>query len=226
MLFDKYERENDKSADGIVSLLTPVVKGFLTDMGYDMTIQAQQIYGGHGYIEEHGMSQFTRDARIAMIYEGTNAIQALDLVGRKLGKDNGKHALSFFEIITSFIDENKDNLPLNDKFLEKLKLGSKDLQAASLYFMQNGMKNPYDALAGSYDFMHMMGHVCLGLMWSRMAKISMKKLEVNCSNSAFYKTKIKTGEFYMERWMPMTSLHLNRIQSGSKTIMSMNAEDF
>tara|TARA_B110000305_G_C19283455_1_gene560485 strand:+ start:16 stop:999 length:984 start_codon:yes stop_codon:yes gene_type:complete len=226
MLFDKYERENDKSADGIVSLLTPVVKGFLTDMGYDMTIQAQQIYGGHGYIEEHGMSQFTRDARIAMIYEGTNAIQALDLVGRKLGKDNGKHALSFFEIITSFIDENKDNLPLNDKFLEKLKLGSKDLQTASLYFMQNGMKNPYDALAGSYDFMHMMGHVCLGLMWSRMAKISMKKLEVNCSNSAFYKTKIKTGEFYMERWMPMTSLHLNRIQSGSKTIMSMNAEDF
>jgi len=226
MLFDKYEREDDKSADGIVSLLTPVVKGFLTDMGYDMTIQAQQIYGGHGYIEEHGMSQFTRDARIAMIYEGTNAIQALDLVGRKLGKDNGKHALSFFEIITSFIDENKDNLPLNDKFLEKLKLGSKDLQTASLYFMQNGMKNPYDALAGSYDFMHMMGHVCLGLMWSRMAKISMKKLEENCSNSAFYKTKIKTGEFYMERWMPMTSLHLNRIQSGSKTIMSMNAEDF
>ena len=103
MLFDKYEREHDHDADGIVSLLTPVVKGFLTDIGYDMTIQAQQIYGGHGYIEEHGMSQFTRDARIAMIYEGTNAIQALDLVGRKLGKDNGKHALSFFEIITNFI---------------------------------------------------------------------------------------------------------------------------
>ena len=226
MLFDKYEREHDHDADGIVSLLTPVVKGFLTDIGYDMTIQAQQIYGGHGYIEEHGMSQFTRDARIAMIYEGTNAIQALDLVGRKLGKDNGKHALSFFEIITNFIQENKDHSELNVAFLDKLKFGSKDLQAASMYFMQNGIKNPYDALAGSYDFMHMMGHVCLGLMWSKMAKISMLKLEKNCSNSEFYKTKIKTGKFYMERWMPMTSLHLNRIQSGSETIMSMTAENF
>jgi alkylation response protein AidB-like acyl-CoA dehydrogenase len=226
MLFDKYEREHDHDADGIVSLLTPVVKGFLTDLGYDMTIQAQQIYGGHGYIEEHGMSQFTRDARIAMIYEGTNAIQALDLVGRKLGKDNGKHALSFFEIITNFIKENKDHSELNVAFLDKLKVGSKDLQAASMYFMQNGIKNPYDALAGSYDFMHMMGHVCLGLMWSKMAKISMLKLEKNCSNSEFYETKIKTGKFYMERWMPMTSLHLNRIQSGSETIMSMTAENF
>jgi alkylation response protein AidB-like acyl-CoA dehydrogenase len=226
MLFDKYEREHDHDADGIVSLLTPVVKGFLTDIGYDMTIQAQQIYGGHGYIEEHGMSQFTRDARIAMIYEGTNAIQALDLVGRKLGKDNGKHALSFFEIITNFIKENKDHSELNVAFLDKLKVGSKDLQAASMYFMQNGIKNPYDALAGSYDFMHMMGHVCLGLMWSKMAKISMLKLEKNCSNSEFYETKIKTGKFYMERWMPMTSLHLNRIQSGSETIMSMTAENF
>ena len=131
-----------KKADGLVSLLTPVVKGFLSDIGYEMTIQAQQIYGGHGYIEEHGMSQFTRDARIAMIYEGTNAIQAMDLVGRKLGKDNGQHAMAFFEMIISFVKDNKENTALNEHFLEQLKIGSKNLQAASMYFMQNGIKKP------------------------------------------------------------------------------------
>ena len=226
MLFDQYERQDDKKADGLVSLLTPVVKGFLSDIGYEMTIQAQQIYGGHGYIEEHGMSQFTRDARIAMIYEGTNAIQAMDLVGRKLGKDNGQHAMAFFEMIISFVKDNKENTALNEHFLEQLKIGSKNLQAASMYFMQNGIKNPYDALAGSYDFMHMLGHVCLGFMWSKMAKISMKKIENHCENPVFYENKIKTGKFYMERWMPLTEVHLNRIQSGSKTIMSMSPSDF
>ena len=226
MLFDQYERQDDKKADGLVSLLTPVVKGFLSDIGYEMTIQAQQIYGGHGYIEEHGMSQFTRDARIAMIYEGTNAIQAMDLVGRKLGKDNGQHAMAFFEMIISFVKDNKENTALNEHFLEQLKIGSKNLQAASMYFMQNGIKNPYDALAGSYDFMHMLGHVCLGFMWSKMAKISMEKIENHCENPRFYENKIKTGKFYMERWMPLTEVHLNRIQSGSKTIMSMSPSDF
>ncbi|MAV01245.1 MAG: acyl-CoA dehydrogenase [Rhodobacteraceae bacterium] len=226
MLFDQYERQDDKKADGLVSLLTPVVKGFLSDIGYEMTIQAQQIYGGHGYIEEHGMSQFTRDARIAMIYEGTNAIQAMDLVGRKLGKDNGQHAMAFFEMIISFVKDNKENTALNEHFLEQLKIGSKNLQAASMYFMQNGIKNPYDALAGSYDFMHMLGHVCLGFMWSKMAKISMEKIENHCENPGFYENKIKTGKFYMERWMPLTEVHLNRIQSGSKTIMSMSPSDF
>ena len=226
MLFDQYERQDDKKADGLVSLLTPVVKGFLSDIGYEMTIQAQQIYGGHGYIEEHGMSQFTRDARIAMIYEGTNAIQAMDLVGRKLGKDNGQHAMAFFEMIISFVKDNKENTALNEHFLEQLKIGSKNLQAASMYFMQNGIKNPYDALAGSYDFMHMLGHVCLGFMWSKMAKISMEKIENHCENPEYYENKIKTGKFYMERWMPLTEVHLNRIQSGSKTIMSMSPSDF
>ena len=226
MLFDQYERQDDKKADGLVSLLTPVVKGFLSDIGYEMTIQAQQIYGGHGYIEEHGMSQFTRDARIAMIYEGTNAIQAMDLVGRKLGKDNGQHAMAFFEMIISFVKDNKENTALNEHFLEQLKIGSKNLQAASMYFMHNGIKNPYDALAGSYDFMHMLGHVCLGFMWSKMAKISMEKIENHCENPAFYENKIKTGKFYMERWMPLTEVHLNRIRSGSKTIMSMSPSDF
>ena len=105
-MIDKAHRSNDKDADGLISLLTPVIKGFLTDEGYDMTVQAQQVYGGHGYIEEWGMSQYTRDARIAMIYEGANGVQALDLVGRKLAQDGGKHVMAFFEMVKSFCKEN------------------------------------------------------------------------------------------------------------------------
>ena len=108
-LIDRSHRNNDAAADGLISLMTPVIKGFLTDEGYDMTVKAQQVYGGHGYIEEWGMSQFTRDARIAMIYEGANGVQALDLVGRKLATDGGKHAMAFFEMVKTFIKENEGN---------------------------------------------------------------------------------------------------------------------
>jgi alkylation response protein AidB-like acyl-CoA dehydrogenase len=107
-LIDRAHREGDADADGLVSLLTPVIKGFLTDKGYDMTVQAQQIYGGHGYIEEWGMSQFTRDARIAMIYEGANGVQALDLVGRKLGSDGGKHVMAFFDLVKGFAKDHAE----------------------------------------------------------------------------------------------------------------------
>ncbi len=157
-MIDAAHRADDKDADGLVSLLTPpVLKGFLTDQGYDMTVLAQQIYGGHGYIEEHGMSQFTRDARIAMIYEGANGVQALDLVGRKLAQDGGKHVMAFFDLIKNFCKENSDVDGMAE-FIEPLKGASKQLQSAGMYFMQNGMKNPPNhALAGSYDFMHLFG---------------------------------------------------------------------
>jgi hypothetical protein len=119
----------------LVSLLTPVIKGFLTDKGYDMTVQAQQVYGGHGYIEEWGMSQFTRDARIAMIYEGANGVQALDLVGRKLGSDGGKHVMAFFDLVKTFAKDHAETAGMAE-FLDPLKRASKDLQAAGMYFMQ------------------------------------------------------------------------------------------
>ncbi|WP_370268411.1 acyl-CoA dehydrogenase, partial [Nioella sp.] len=155
-LIDQAHRNSDADADGLISLMTPVLKGFLTDKGYDMTVQAQQVYGGHGYIEEWGMSQFTRDARIAMIYEGANGVQALDLVGRKLAADGGKHVMAFFEMVKAFCKDNADEAM--EPYVGPLKQASKDLQAAGMFFMQNGMKNPNAALAGSTDFMHMMGH--------------------------------------------------------------------
>ncbi|MGC1429871.1 MAG: acyl-CoA dehydrogenase C-terminal domain-containing protein [Albidovulum sp.] len=224
-LIDHAHRGGDKDADGMISLLTPVIKGFLTDRGYDMTVQAQQIYGGHGYIEEWGMSQFTRDARIAMIYEGANGVQALDLVGRKLAQDGGKHVMAFFEMVKGFCKENGDIEGMKS-FVEPLKAASKDLQAAGMYFMQNGMKNPNAALSGSYDFMHLFGHVCLGLMWARSAKAALGALADGASDTAFYENKLITGQYYMARQLPMTATHLARIQSGAEHVMALPAEAF
>jgi len=226
MMIDKAHRNGDKDADGLISLLTPVIKGFLTDEGYDMTVQAQQVYGGHGYIEEWGMSQFTRDARIAMIYEGANGVQALDLVGRKLAQDGGKHVMAFFDLVKTFIKDNAENEALKADFLEPLKAASKDLQAAGMFFMQNGMKNPNAALSGSYDFMHLFGHVCLGLMWAQMAKAAQEALDGGASDKAFYETKLATGRYYMARRLPATAMHLARINTGADTVMALNAEQF
>lgn len=226
-LIDAAHRSGDKAADGLVSLLTPVIKGFLTDQGYDMTIKAQQVYGGHGYIEEWGMSQFARDARIAMIYEGANGVQALDLVGRKLAQDGGKHVMAFFDVVKSFIKDNAgQDATFDQQFLEPLKAASKDLQAAGMYFMQNGMKNPNNALSGSYDFMHMFGHVCLGLMWARMGKAAKDALAGGASDTAFYETKLATGRYYMARQLPATALHLSRIQTGAEPVMALDVANF
>ncbi|WP_424178686.1 acyl-CoA dehydrogenase C-terminal domain-containing protein [Yoonia sp. TsM2_T14_4] len=225
-LIDRAHRNSDKDADGLISLMTPVIKGFLTDKGFEYATAAQQVYGGHGYIEEWGMSQYARDARIAMIYEGANGIQALDLVGRKLALDGGKHVMAFFEMIKTFIKENEGNEALNKDFLVPLKAASKDLQAAGMYFMQNGMKNPNNALSGSYDFMHMMGHVCLGLMWARMAKAAMDALASGASDTEFYETKIATGRYYMARQLPATAMHLARINTGADTVMALQAAHF
>ena len=225
-LIDRSHRNNDAAADGLISLMTPVIKGFLTDEGYDMTVKAQQVYGGHGYIEEWGMSQFTRDARIAMIYEGANGVQALDLVGRKLATDGGKHAMAFFEMVKTFIKENEGNEALKADFLDPLKAASKDLQTAMMYFMQNGMKNPNNALSGSYDFMHLFGHVCLGLMWAQMAKAAHEALQAGTEDVTFYQTKLATGRYYMARRLPATALHLARINTGADTVMALEAANF
>jgi alkylation response protein AidB-like acyl-CoA dehydrogenase len=225
-LIDRAHKNNDADADGLISLMTPVLKGFLTDKGFEYATAAQQVYGGHGYIEEWGMSQFARDARIAMIYEGANGVQALDLVGRKLAQDGGKHVMAFFDMVKTFIKENEDNADLNAAFLEPLKAASKDMQAAGMYFMQNGMKNPNNALSGSYDFMHMMGHVCLGLMWARMAKAAMEALDAGDADRDFLETKIATGRYYMARQLPATAMHLARINTGADTVMALDATQF
>jgi alkylation response protein AidB-like acyl-CoA dehydrogenase len=225
-LIDAAHRGSDAQAEGMISLLTPVIKGFLTDKGFDTAVAAQQVYGGHGYIEEWGMSQFARDARIAMIYEGANGVQALDLVGRKLGADGGKPMMAFFEMVKSFIKENEGDADLKAGFLDPLKTASKDLQAAAMFFVQNGLKTPNAALAGSTDFLHLFGHVCLGLMWARMARASMAALGAGTPDPDFHQTKIATGRYYMARQLPATALHLARIQTGADPVMALAAEAF
>ncbi|SPH17149.1 3-methylmercaptopropionyl-CoA dehydrogenase [Defluviimonas aquaemixtae] len=225
-LIDRSHRADDDDAEGLISLLTPVIKGFLTDKGFEAAVNAQQVYGGHGYIEEWGMSQFVRDARIAMIYEGANGVQALDLVGRKLAQDGGKHVMAFFEMVKGFIKENEGDEALKTGFLDPLKAASKDLQAAGMFFMAEGMKNPNAALAGSYDFMHLFGHVCLGLMWARSAKAAQTALANGTSDKEFYETKLATGRYYMARQLPMTATHLARIQSGAEPVMALAADAF
>ena len=226
-IIDKANRDTDTEAEGLIGLLTPVIKGFLTDKGFDMTIQAQQIYGGHGYIEEWGMSQFARDARIAMIYEGANGIQALDLVGRKLPQNQGKNMIAFFTILKTYLTENQNKSDEFDKiFLEPMKSATDDLEGAVLYFMDKGIKNPNEALAGSYDFMHLFGYVCLGLMWCKIAQASHEAINLSSDHDDFHQSKISTGQYFMERQLPFTRLHLARIRAGSSTIMKLSASNF
>ena len=226
-IIDKANRNTDTEAEGLIGLLTPVIKGFLTDKGFDMTIQAQQIYGGHGYIEEWGMSQFARDARIAMIYEGANGIQALDLVGRKLPQNQGKNMIAFFEILKTYLTDNQNKSDDFDKiFLEPMKTAKDDLESAVVYFMDKGIKNPNEALAGSYDFMHLFGYVCLGLMWCKIAQASHEAINFSSDPDDFHQSKISTGQYFMERQLPFTKLHLARIRAGSGTVMKLSASNF
>ncbi len=223
-LIDRHVRMHDADAEGLIGLLTPVVKGFQTDKGFEMAVAAQQVFGGHGYIEEWGMSQHARDARIAMIYEGANGVQALDLVGRKLAQDGGKHVMAFFDLVKAECRAHEGDARMAG-FVEPLKAASKQLQTAGMYFMGQ-MKTPNAALAGSYDFMHMMGHVCLGLMWTRIAKAAYVALDAGAADRAFYEAKIATGRFYMARQLPACGMHLARIESGAEPVMALAAEAF
>lgn len=217
---DEQERQ---AADDHLGLMTPIIKGVLTDKGFEHAVMAQQVFGGHGYIEEHGMSQFVRDARIAMIYEGANGIQALDLVGRKLALNGGRAVQSFFKEVGDFCEENRSDEKMVP-FTKSLKKGLNDLQAATMWLMQNAMARPDNAGAASTDYLHLFGLVALGYMWGRMAKTSQAKLAEGAD--AFHEAKLVTARYYMERVMPETAAHLARISSGADTMMALPAEAF
>jgi alkylation response protein AidB-like acyl-CoA dehydrogenase len=220
---DQQERQ---SADDLLGLMTPIVKGVLTDKGFEHAVMAQQIFGGHGYIEEHGMSQFVRDARIAMIYEGANGIQALDLVGRKLALNGGRAVQAFFKEVGEFCEAGRSDDRMVP-FTKALKKGLNDLQAATLWLMQNAMQKPDNAGAASTDYMHLFGLVSLGYMWGLMVKAAHEKLADGAGEEAsFYEHKIVTGRYFMERVMPETAAHLARISTGSDTMMALPAEAF
>ena len=220
------DEKDRQAADDHMGLMTPIVKGVLTDKGFDHAVMAQQVFGGHGYIEEHGMSQFVRDARIAMIYEGANGIQALDLVGRKLAMNGGRAVQAFFREVGDFCEENRSDEKMAP-FTKALKKGLNDLQAATMWLMQNAMQKPDNAGAASTDYMHLFGLVALGYMWGRMVKAAQAKLAEGAGGPAsFYENKLVTGRFFMERVMPETAAHLARISSGADTMMALPAEAF
>ena len=224
-LLDKSNHLMDDRAYGLASLLTPVIKGYLSDIGFEMTVVSQQIFGGHGYIEEWGMSQFVRDSRIAMIYEGTNGIQAIDLVGRKLNSDGGKNIIYLNELVQNFLTEYSELEKLNNDFLVPLKESKKNVEEVLNFFMSNGLKNPNSALAGASDFLHLLGNFCIGFMWAKMAAILFKENEIINENT-FQEGKILTGRYYMKNILPKTNYLAKKILSGDKIIMSLNTEQF
>lgn len=219
---DEKERQN---ADDLLGLATPILKGVLTDKGFDHAVMAQQVFGGHGYIEEHGMSQYVRDARITMIYEGANGIQALDLVGRKLALNGGRAVMAMFKEIGDFCEENRADETMAP-YTKALKKGLNDLQASTMWFMQNAMAKPDNAGAGSTDYMHLFGLVTLGYMWAKMAKTAQGKLASGDAREDYLNNKLVTARFYMEKIMPETTLRKVRIEAGADSVMELAAEAF
>jgi acyl-CoA dehydrogenase len=224
-----HRADDDKqrqAADDHMGLLTPVIKGMLTDQGFANTVMAQQIFGGHGYIAEHGMEQFVRDARIAQIYEGTNGIQALDLVGRKLPKDGGRAAMAFFNEVSAFLKEHGGDDAMKP-YVAPLQIALNHLQQATMWFMQNAMGKPDNAGAGATDYMHLFGLVALGYMWAQIAKAAQTRLAADPNGAAErLKAKLVTGRFFMERMLPETAAQLARIQAGAASTMELPAEAF
>jgi acyl-CoA dehydrogenase len=210
-------------ADDHMGLLTPVIKGVLTDLGFANAVMAQQVFGGHGYIQEWGMEQFVRDARIPMIYEGANGIQALDLVGRKLGKDGGRAIMAFFGEVQGYIKEQAADAAMKP-LVEPVATALGHLQQATMWFMQNAMTKPDNAAAGATDYMHLFGLVALGYMWCQIAAAAHRKLAADSSGRM--SAKLATARFFMERMLPETAAHLARIQSGAGAVMELPAEAF
>jgi 3-(methylsulfanyl)propanoyl-CoA dehydrogenase len=224
---DLHHRSEDEktrqAADDHMGLLTPVIKGVLTDQGFANTVMAQQMFGGHGYIAEHGMEQFVRDARITMMYEGANGIQALDLVGRKLPKDGGRALQAFFAEVQGFIKEKSADAAMRT-FVEPLGKAAGHLQQATMWFMANAVGKPDNAAAGSTDYMNMFGLVALGYMWAKMAVAAQGKLKAGAD--ARMNAKLVTGRFFMERMLPETAAQLARISAGAASTMELADEMF
>jgi acyl-CoA dehydrogenase len=215
-----------QAADDYLGLMTPVIKGMLTDQGFANAVTAQQVFGGHGYIAEHGMEQFVRDARIAMLYEGTNGIQALDLVGRKLPKDGGRALQAFFAEVTAYIKERGAD-PDMALFVKPLGQALGELQQATMWFLQNALGNPDNAGAGATDYMHLLGLVALGYMWCRIAEAARTKVATTGNGAAGRMAqRLATGRFFMERLLPAAATHLTRIKAGAASTMALPAEAF
>ncbi|HKX78668.1 MAG TPA: acyl-CoA dehydrogenase C-terminal domain-containing protein [Novosphingobium sp.] len=212
-------------ADDLVGLLTPVIKGYGTDKGYETATAMQQVWGGHGYIVENGMEQFVRDARIAMIYEGANGVQAMDLVGRKLARDGGRAIRALFAAVDTECAAAKDD-PSLEEIAARLEKANGELKAATMWFMQNAVAKPDNAGAGAYHYMQIAGIVALGLMWLRMAGKAAAQLTTGTQEDAFYEAKLVTARYFAERFMPDAGALRRKIEAGSEAMMELPVESF
>ncbi|MDH7637952.1 acyl-CoA dehydrogenase C-terminal domain-containing protein [Sphingomonas oryzagri] len=216
--------EDRAAADELLGLVTPVIKGYLTDLGYQIATNSQQVFGGHGYIREYGMEQYVRDARIAMIYEGTNGVQAMDLVGRKLPRHGGNAAMALFGLISADIAEAKDGPQA--ELAGHLEKAVGQLQAGAMWLMQNGMKDPNNAGAAAYPLMTMMGIVAIGWMWLKMARAAQVQIDAGEGDKAFLEAKLITARFYAERVLPDAGALRRKLEGGAEAIMALPVEAF
>ena len=203
------------------AVISAIVKAYLTGKGFDMVSNGLQVHGGSGFTEEWGASQLMRDARITLIYEGTNGIQALDLVGRKLAANGGRAVFTFFAEIDDFIGANEDNEELAP-FIEGLKDAKAKLQDGTTWLMQNGMSNFNNAGAASTDYLHLFGLTALAYMWAKMAKTAVEKR----GSDPYYDDKLVTGRYYVSRILPETAAHLAKLKTGAEPLMTMEADRF
>jgi len=209
--------------DDIMGLLTPVLKGYFTDQGYANATEAQQVYGGHGYIVETGAEQFVRDARIAMIYEGANGVQALDLVGRKLAMNGGRAIFAWFALIDAFLSGSDGNGELKP-FLEGLRSARAQLEDGTNWLMNNGLANPDNAGAASMDYLYLFALTALAYAWAQMAKAALAKPAGD--KDGFYATKLATGRFFLARMLPDAAAHLAKLKTGAAPLMALDADAF
>ena len=220
MSIARSSRPEAETAALLADLMTPVIKAFFTDMGFEAANLAMQCYGGHGYIRDNGVEQFVRDGRINLLYEGANGVQAMDLVGRKLGRKGGAAPLALFATISGWLAENGD--PALAPFAGPVKRGLDALQQATMWLAQHGIANPNDAGAAAADYLRLMGIVVVGWMWARMAKVAQAKLAANPPHASFYKDKLTCAKYWMERLIPECPMLLERISAGSATIMEFD----
>ena len=229
MMLDISEKHPDpvkrQEADDLVALLTPIVKAYLTDIGSEVANMAVQTYGGHGFIWEWGVEQYVRDARIAQIYEGTNGIQALDLVGRKMGVGFGRLLRRFFHPVSEFIDANMNNSDMAE-FIMPLAKSFAKLQQITAVIAQKGMKDPNEAGAASVDYLRFFALVALGYMWCKMVLVAQQKLKDGTGDKEFLDSKIKTARFFFDRVMPETEAKFRMIMAGASSMMAHTESEF
>lgn len=232
ILWTALQADLQKAADEAVAtkakdymgLITPVLKAYLTDKGFHVASLAMQVHGGSGYTEHFPASQYLRDARITMIYEGTNGIQALDLVGRKLPANGGRAIMSWFADIDAFVGENGEDEAIKP-FVDGLADAKKKLQEATMWLMQNGMANPDNAAAASTDYLHIFGLTAYAFLWAQMAKAAQGRIAAGDADP-YYANKLMTGRYFVERILPDAGAHLKKLKSGAEVLMQMPAEAF